>query len=338
MKRITEINVFGVGRVARRAVAQAARRCRDVRFRLFSRNPQRHRPLPFSNVRLFGLDRLTEDGAPLVLCMASDESRILRALRDRPTGTTPRSAVAASNLCLLQTVIEPRLWRHRLVVVVTNPVEIVCEFLSRFTGNLRVYGFGMASDRERVLEAMRYGFRLPRNEACRVEVTGFHFLRPIPLLSCVPELMGKLESVTAAEVARNLALSHLAYGATAAAVARHFRRALAVAPKFEFGNERREPRAYELVGAAVNAITASEFRGSVPPVRRGAANLACLLSAVIERGQVPVSGRVSAGYLLGGTLDLTGEEFRVPEAGPDERRLLAHDLAEYDQLRRQHLR
>jgi hypothetical protein len=329
MKPITEINVFGVGRVARRAVAQAARRHPDVRFQLFSRNPRRHRPLPFANVRLCGLDGLAQDGGPLVLCMASDEGRILRALRDRPTGMTPRYAVAANNLRLLREVIDPRLWRHRLVVVVTNPVELVCEFVSRCTGNRQVYGFGMASDRERVLEAMQHGLGLPREEVSGVEVTGFHFLRPIPLLSSVPDLVGKLECMTAAEVAKNLAHFPPAYGATRAAVEGHFWRTLEVFPC--------KPQAHQLVGAVVNAITASEFRGFVPPRRRGAANLARLLSRIIQRQRVPVSGPVPTGYLLGGTLDLADGEFFAPEVGPSERKLLAEDMAEYDQLRRKHL-
>jgi hypothetical protein len=226
MKRLTEINVFGVGRVARQAVAEAARRHADIRFRLFSRNPRSHQPFPWPNVRLCGLDGLRKDGAPLVLCMASDESRVLQAFRDRPGGVTPRSAVAASNLRLLREVIEPRLWCHRLVVVVTNPVELVCEFLFQYTGNPRVYGFGMASDRERVLEAIRQGFRRPREEASGVEVTGFHILRPIALLSGVPDLIGKLESVATAEVANNLARCRPVYGATPTVVVRHFSRGL----------------------------------------------------------------------------------------------------------------
>jgi hypothetical protein len=330
MKRLTEINVFGVGRVARQAVAEAARRHADIRFRLFSRNPRSHQPFPWPNVRLCGLDGLRKDGAPLVLCMASDESRVLQAFRDRPGGVTPRSAVAASNLRLLREVIEPRLWCHRLVVVVTNPVELVCEFLFQYTGNPRVYGFGMASDRERVLEAIRQGFRRPREEASGVEVTGFHILRPIPLLSGVPDLIGKLESVATAEVANNLARCRPVYGATPTVVVRHFSRGLEALP--------RKPRAHQLVGAVVNAITASEFRGIVPPVRRGGANLARLLSGIIQRQRVPVSGLVPAGYLLGGTLDLADGTFGVPQVGPSEQSLLANDMAEYDQLRRQHLR
>jgi hypothetical protein len=330
MKRITQINIFGVGRVARRAVAEAACRHRDVHFRLFSRNPRRHRPFRAPNVGVCGLDALAEDGVPLVLCMASDERRVLETFRDCKPGMIPRSAVASSNLRLLREVIDPGLWRDRLVVVVTNPVELVCDFLARLTGNLRVYGFGMASDRQRVLEVIRHGFGLPLEEGGRVEVTGFHILRAIPLLSAVPDLIGKLESVTATQVANNLAHFRPAYGAIPSAVARHFYRAQATLP--------RKPLVHEVVGAAVNAITASEFRGSVPPVRRGAANLARFLSAIVHRRRVPVSGYVPSGYLLGGTLDLNGETFCASEGGPSERRLLASGMAEYDELRRQHLR
>jgi hypothetical protein len=330
MKPITHINVFGIGRVARLAVTLAARRHRDVRFRLFSRNPGSRQPLPLPNVQLCGLDALAQDGAPVVLCMATDEARILRALHDRPTGLTPRSAVAASNLRLLQEVIDPRRWCHRLVVVVTNPVELVCEFVSRWTGNRRVFGFGMTSDRQRVREAIRHAFGQPAEQAARVEVTGFHLLGPIPLLSGVPELARRIESITAADVARNLGHCRPGYGAAPAAVAGHFSRAM--------DTMLCKPRAHELVGAAVNAITASEFRGWVPPVRRGAVNLARLLSRIIGRKRLLVSGLVPGGHVLGGTLDLADETFRVPTVGPAEHTLLDSAMAEYDRLRHLHLR
>jgi len=100
MNRVKEVNVFGVGRVSRRAVAEAARRHPDVGFRFFSRNPRRYPPSPLANVCLFSPAQLNNDGTPLVLCMASDEGRIVRELQRRGTGVVPRSAVAAANLRL----------------------------------------------------------------------------------------------------------------------------------------------------------------------------------------------------------------------------------------------
>ena len=96
MNRVAEVNVFGVGRVSRRAVAEAARRHPEVRFRFFSRDPGRYPPHELPNVRSFGLEQLKNDGTPLVLCMASDEARIIRELHQRTPGIAPRSAVAAA--------------------------------------------------------------------------------------------------------------------------------------------------------------------------------------------------------------------------------------------------
>ena len=239
----------------------------------------------------------------------------------------PRSAVAAGNLRLLRRAIDPRLWNDRLVVVVTNPVELVCQYLYRATHNPRIYGFGMASDRERVVEALRYGFGVPAEQASCVEVTGFHFLRPIPLLSSVPGLMERLELVPAEVVVRALERYRSAYGAGPATALRPLT-ALA-----------HGPRAHELVLAAVNAITGSEFHGPVPPARRGCAHLADLFSAIINGGEVAVSGLVQPrrGLFLGGLLDLADGTFRAPGVGPPERRPLADDVAEYDRLGRQHL-
>jgi hypothetical protein len=330
MNHVKEVNVFGVGRVSRRAVAEAAQRHPDVGFRFFSRQPRRYPPYHLANVRFLSLDHLNNDGTPLVLCMASDEGRIIQELQQRGTGIVPRSAVATANLRLLRQVIDPVLWGNRLVVVVTNPVELICEFLVRATGNPRVYGFGMMSDRQRVEEALRRGFRLSRDEASGIEVTGLHYLRPIPMLSHARRLVAKLESLSAEEVARNLAKDH-SRGGPAASIAGHFARGLgALSPR---------PPAHSLLLAVVNAITASEFRGSGPPVQRGSANLAQFLSAVINHGQLAVSGRCHAlgSCFLGGTLDLRSGEFRVPALGACDRELLDDDLAEHHRFRRQHL-
>jgi hypothetical protein len=329
MNPVKEVNVFGVGRVSRRAVAEAARRHPDVGFRLFSRKPWRYSPSPLGNVRFFRPAQLNDDGTPLLLCMASDEGRVIRELRRRGPGVVPRSAVAAVNLRLLRKVIDPVLWGNRLVVVVTNPVELICEFLVRATGNPRVFGFGMMSDRQRVEEAMRRGFRLSRAEASGVEVTGLHYLGPIPTLSRVRRLAAKLEFTPAEEVARNLAGGDPRGGA--ASVVRHFARGLGALPP--------RPPAHALLLTVVNAITASEFQGGRPPVQRGGANLARLLSAVVDHGRVAVSGRCPAlgSCFVGGALDLRSGAFRVPALGACERQLLDADLAEHQRFRRQHL-
>jgi hypothetical protein len=329
MNRVKEVNVFGVGRVSRWAVAEAARRHPDVAFRFFSRNPRRYPPSPLANVRFLSPAQLHDDGTPLVLCMASDEGQIVRELQRRGMGDVPRSAVAAANLGLLRQVIDPGRWGERLVVVVTNPVELICEFLVRAAGNPRVYGFGMMSDRQRVEEALRRGFRLSRAEAAGVELTGLHYLRPIPTLSRVRRLTVKLEATSAEEVASNLARGDPRGGA--ASVVRHFARGL--------GALSHRPPAHALLLAVVNAITASEFQSSRPPVQRGAANLAHLLSAVIDHGRVAVSGCCPAlgSCHVGGDLDLARGEFRVPALGTCERMLLNDDLAEHQRLSRHHL-
>src|SRR5262245_28628669 len=102
MNAVKEVNAFGVGRVSRRAAAEAAHRHPDVCFRLFAREPRRYPPSRLANVRFFRPEQLKDDGTPLVLCMASDESRILREHQHRGTAVFPRSAVAAANLRLLR--------------------------------------------------------------------------------------------------------------------------------------------------------------------------------------------------------------------------------------------
>lgn len=328
MHCVKVVNVFGIGRVSRQAVAEAARRHPNVGFRLFSRKPRRYPLSDMANVRIFGLEQLNNDGTPLVLCMASDEGRIIRELQQRGTGIVPRSAVAGANLRLLRQVIDPALWRDRLVVVATNPVELICEFLARATGNSRVFGFGLMSDRQRVEEALRSGFHMSRDETSGIEVTGLHYLRPIPTLSRASDLVAKLESMHAEEVTRNLTKGDIVVGRDS--IAGHFARGLAaLSPR---------PTAHSLLLAVVNAITASEFRAG-PPVQRGSTNMVQLLSAVINHGRLAVSGRCHAlgSFFLGGDLDLRSGEFRVPALGACERKLLDDDLAEHRRIIGQHL-
>lgn len=327
----TEIQILGLGAVSRAAVETAARRHPGVRFTFLSRQPERHPPFSSTNVStnvaIQGLDGPSM--APLIFCAAADEASVLR---DRVERGLPleRAAVAPPNLAILASLL-PRLdLRHRRVVVVTNPVELLCEALRRWTGATDVYGFGMTSDHDRVLEALRVGFELSAHDCRYLDVTGLHFLRPIPAFGrLAPRDVRELERVSPSEIARRLTGYRSPRSrAGAPDIASTFRALAGAAPQRSTLHQRLQ--------WLVSAITASEFDGSAPPRARAADNLASVVSALVEGRTVRLSG-LSSGRFVGGALDPRTGRFTVPPLTEVERELLAADLQQFDQLKRRHL-
>jgi hypothetical protein len=80
------------------------------------------------------------------------------------------------------------------------------------------------------------------------------------------------------------------------------------------------------VGVAVAALMVAEFDHDRPPVARAIGHVAGLVDAWLDGGSVPVAGPCRAGdelVYLGGTADLPGGEFRVPDLCPVESELVS---------------
>lgn len=132
------------------------------------------RPLP-PGVERIGWEQLGDTSGLLVCGLAVDEQLALQ-------GQTERTALAEANLHILSRYWHLDGWRNRPVLVVTNPVEFICHRLWEETGNDRIYGFGIGSDRQRMAEILTALTGESRDPG---EVTGFHafapfFQQPLP--------------------------------------------------------------------------------------------------------------------------------------------------------------
>lgn len=266
--------------------------------------------------------------APIVLCLASSERERIAAAVAKGAAEVPRVVVAQANVEELDRDLPWAVLARSPVLVVTNPVELVCELVARRTGRKDVLGFGMVSDRERVIEALERGFGVgdPGHE---LEMTGLHGGRAIPLLSRFPWIMSKLAHAGPAEVAEGLGAAAGKFDTRPGRAAMVFLK-LALAWK---APAEPEERAHALLHLAVRAITAAEFDGPRPPVARPVRALARQLEAWVAgradavAGLRAVSGAVAhpdGRAFVGGVQGAA--KFSVPKTGPLERAMLGAEV------------
>ena len=267
------------------------------------------------------LGALADGAGPVVLCLSSRERLEIAGALARGAPEVPRAAVAQASVAALARDLPWASLARGPVLVVTNPVELVCELVARRTGRADVLGFGMATDRERVIEALERGFGVG-DPGPELEMTGLHGSRAIPLLSRFPAIMSKIALVGPAEVAAGL-------GAGPG-------RAAAVFLKLALGWKapaEPEERAHALLQLAVRAITAAEFDGPQPPVERPVRVLARQVGAWVagqadaQAGARAVSGAVAhpdGRAFVGGVQGRA--KFAVPKTGAVERALLGAEV------------
>lgn len=103
--------------------------------------------------------------------------------------------MARANLELLTPFFSHPGWKNRPVLMVTNPVEVLCHRLWQVSGNPRVYGFGVSCDEQRYAEVLTL---LAGAHVDPGEVGGFHAFGPLlrdarhnALLANASRLQGK---------------------------------------------------------------------------------------------------------------------------------------------------
>jgi hypothetical protein len=319
------VSLCGFGKIAQQFVARAARLYPDTHFRVVSRRPQ-ERDFP-ANVVCTDYGALAQDKGPIFLCLAVNEREILEEEYRKGVTEVPRTIVARPNSLALESVLVAEHWKERLVFVLTNPVEIICEFLFRRTGNPHIYGIGMSTDKDRLLAALAHGFGVDAGAYEKLEVTGLHFSRPIPALSAHPELLETIKATARRDVVERLTHFNSEYSVQPEKAPEFLRQIQGRSPRAEAGD------CYELVHSVASAITLTEFEQNRPPTRRTVFNLLKLLRAVREQGTIELSGRRRHGSgerFLGGVFDLRSLAFQVPELDAVERRLLDRELASHE--------
>lgn len=156
----SELTFLGAGAVLGPVIRRLAGR---RRLRVLST-----RPLP-PGVERIGWEQLGASRDLLVCGLSIDEQRALQ-------GASSRMALIQANLGVLSRYWHLDGWRDRPVLMVTNPVEMMCHHLWQATGNGRIYGFGIGSDRQRLSEVLS---ALAGEEQDPGEVSGFHAFAPL---------------------------------------------------------------------------------------------------------------------------------------------------------------
>lgn len=324
----TRVRIAGAGAIGRAlAAALAQEPGREVE--LYSRAGTRGWDGAEAGASVRALEELAEAGdrdrVPVVLCLSSTERRFIAEALAGGAAEVPRAVVARASVEALERDLPWEALAHAPVLVVTNPVELVCELVARRTGNTRVLGFGMATDRERVVEALARAFDVA-DPGPGLAVTGLHGSRAIPLLSRIPVIEDAIAARNVAGVARALARERGPHETAAG-------RAAAVFERLAEGAPSGASVAHDLLHLAVRAITAAEFDGPRPPVSRPVAVLARQVGAWLagRADAVPGARAVSGPVVLGGARVFVGGEalvsgFAAPDPGPREAALLAHEL------------
>lgn len=328
------LNICGFGKVARLFVEQAAALYPDSRFRIVSRDPERVSGTFPANVTRGNYDVLRGNKDPILVCLCEDEQEIIKSEYRKGATDVPRTIVARPNSLALKSVLVPEHWRDRVVFILTNPVEIICEFLYRQTGNRHIYGVGMLTDKDRILEGLASGFGVDACAYQDLEVTGLHFSRPIPVLSVHPELVEKMACVPLGDSLDWLASFKSEFSLRPEKVPEFLRQIRQrSAPSASAAGARSDADCYELIHSIVLAITLTEFEENRPPTRRTVSNLLKLLAAIRNKGRIEVSGRARCGSqerFVGGTLDLKSLAFRVAALGPIESGLLGREISRHE--------
>jgi hypothetical protein len=302
--------VWGLGTLGLAVLTAAALRHPNRRFTAITRNPLRPDRLP-PNVVLGDTYDLGRHDAPVLICVADDETTALRPYLQNGQLDVGRTVVARRNQRLLDPRVIGNRLRDRTVLVVTNPVEFLCCHLARIGRCRAIYGVGMQIDAARCREVLHAGWGIRLGEG-DLPVSGMHGLEPIPVLSAVPGLAERIVEPPWEAVCARL---RAAVGTS--------RLNWVLAPqKLSAVLDRRRPvpdEPYSRVGVAVGALSAAEFDGGHVPVQRAVGHINALVDNWMSGGRVQVSGACrwaasgGAEVFLGGSVDTSGGTFRLPE-------------------------
>ena len=320
-----DLIVWGLGMLGGRVLERVARRHPHRTFAAVTGDPGRAIAMG-ANVVPTNLDVLAGNQAPILVCVADNEGDILRDYLARGDIEASRAAVARSNHRLIAGYLDPERWRDRPVLVVTNPVEVLCTSLAEITGNPSVYGVGMQIDEQRCLDVLAAGWEITLAPG-ELPVTGAHVVEPLPVLSAVPGLADRISaepwSVVTSRLqaaAEDLRLDWVRRPERMAAV---FERRGPMPPEDPYGR----------VAVAVAALMSAEFDQLRPPVDRAIGHIADLVDSWLDGGSVAVSGpcQLPANgpepVYLGGVLDVPSGVFRVPDLAAEEVELALGQVA-----------
>lgn len=311
------LHVVGFGRLTAAILPRLLTAHPELAVTVVTRTPDR--------VRLPGVEAipypLPPGEGPVLIVTSADEGAVLQATPRAPGADVPRGAVLAANVAHLRAILDPAALRDRPLLVITNPVEAIGDFLHSWTGNPRIVGLGLATDEARLREVMRVmGWGAPPS----LRVGGFHDSRPIPILWESPTLLEIMSDIGHVEM--RLADWSSPYSAGTAPIARTFR---AMADGREPGPRGDHRTGHEVLDIALKAVTISEFEDGRPPVKRPAETLAGSLIDYFDGRPFLASAPTAIGgreLLAGGTFDSRSFHLDRPWGDAIEERLLVETL------------
>ncbi|HEU5475313.1 MAG TPA: hypothetical protein VFV67_32120 [Actinophytocola sp.] len=316
--------VWGLGALGLAVLHGVAARHPHRRFVGITRDPLRNNGFP-PNVRLGDVARLGVDDAPVLVCVADEEAEVLRQYLVAGQLDLGRAMVARNNRRLFHPAVLGDRLRHRTVLMVTNPVELMCARLAQTAGCRAVYGVGMQIDAERYRDVLRAGWGIGLG-ADELPVSGMHGLEAIPVLSAVPGLAARIAAPPWPVVcdrlhnaARTDRLNWLLQPQRLAAVLSRLR-------------PEPDDDPYRRLAIAAQALAAAEFNGWHPPVHRAGGHMNALVDSWFTTERVRVSAACQwppaggAEVFLGGTLDLATGAFGLPDLNATELERVARQV------------
>lgn len=322
-----QVSIVGAGTLGRALAAHLA--YHGIAVRLYSRRERAQvladHPLP-DGVSAEPLSGLKSGCDPVVLVLSCEERSLVAAARAAGAAEVPRTVVAAANVALLGEVLPFWALAGRPVLVVTNPVELIVELLAARAPTAHVIGFGMGTDRRRVVEGLARGFSVA-DPGRALPIGGFHALRPIPVLSALPDLAYAIGRTPMSVVVERLAADKGVFESGTGAASKVLEKLMGDLPA--------QATAHDKLHATVRALTAAEFRGDRPPLLRPLEELGALARRLLTgaaRAPEDVSARapLAAGAAcVGGAYDPASGAFWPAALGPSEAVLFEAALSEH---------
>jgi hypothetical protein len=219
---------------------------------------------------------------------------------------------------------------NRPVIVALASPEMSAETYARRFPTASLLAFGAQPARERVIEAIAWGYGIAASELETLSTVGFSGLDLVPLLSKVPGLEDGILATPVDEVMSRFRQYESLYSdapeIVAAVTAEEFAKLYGENPEIS-----RLRRAHLLIRAAARAIGRSEI-----PVSGGGGcmramdRLLDLVRAIRLQGVAELSGRLAGrGVFAAGFMDFASGEFTVPTGSVTERALLAELTLQY---------
>jgi hypothetical protein len=112
----------------------------------------------------------------LVLCASSDEESILKT-----SNSQARMAIAKENLAIAKDLMQKGFFKKQFVFVLTNPSEIIAEFLFRKSENKCIYALGLNTDHKRYSEILKQPEFLHLDS--NFSISGNHYDFPYPIFN-----------------------------------------------------------------------------------------------------------------------------------------------------------